>query len=121
MSTQINRKVIILAGMICSSIFAAPVFASPAAHLSAASTHSAAASAHAGAAVVKGAAAVAATPLIVVGASGIASAAAGSALHEYANEPLRIGHKVMHTHPKNKAATPSPTEQMADPKQGKKP
>lgn len=119
MSTQ--TKAIFLAAILGSSIIATPVFAGPATHLSAASTHSAAASAHAGAAVVKGVAAVAATPLIVVGASGMASAVAGSALHEFANEPLRIGHKVLHTHPKNKTATPSPAEQMADPKQGKKP
>jgi hypothetical protein len=109
MSTR-QHIAIAFASLLTASAITAPAIAGPSAqHLSAASTHSAAASVHAGASVVKGAAAVAAVPFVAVGVSGMASAAAGSALHEFANEPLRIGHEVIHTEV-NK--TPTPAQQM---------
>ncbi len=128
MSTQKTRNALALATLLAASTLTSPAIAGPSAqHLSAASTHSAAASVHAGTAVVKGVAAVAATPLIAVGASGMASAVAGSELHKYANEPLRVGHEVLHSNPGNssgtvgtktinKPTTPNPAEQMANPK-----
>ncbi len=74
-------------------------------HSSAAAAHSVQGSAHAGAAVIKGTAAVAAVPLLVVGASGQASTAAGEALLEEANQPLKIGHRVLQK-------TPTPADMM---------
>jgi len=122
MTPQNSHNTLILAALLTTCSFCTSAIAGPSAqHLGAASTHSAAASAHAGTAVVKGLAAVAATPLIAVGAAGIASAAAGSTLHDFANEPLRIGHEVLHTNPNDKRTTPDPAEQMADPKQEKTP
>jgi len=107
-----------LAAMLAAST--SSVFAGPSQNLSAASTHASAASTHtAGAlansaiAVGKVAAIVVATPLVVAGASGVASGVAGSALLEYASEPLPIGHKVIHTRPK--PTTPNPAQQMAAP------
>jgi hypothetical protein len=55
--------------------------------------------------------------LIAVGGSALVSAAAGSALYEFASEPLRVGHQVIHTPPAIKE-TPSPAEQMGTREQG---
>ncbi len=113
MSKNSDRNTLVLTLLLATGLNATPAIAGPLSqHSSAASTHSAAASVHAGAAVVKGAAAIAATPLIAAGVSGMASAAAGSALHEFASEPLRIGHEVLHTSPGSKPAPANPAEQM---------
>ncbi len=82
-------------------------------HSSAALAHSVQGSAHAGAAVIKGAAAVAAVPLLVAGAAGQASTAAGEALLEEANRPLKIGHQVLQK-------TPTPAQMMDQAKAGAK-
>ena len=90
-------------------------------HVGAASSHSAAAVAHSGTAVVKGASAVAAIPLLVLGGSALVSAAAGSALYEFASEPLRVGHQVLHPPPPAAQRTPNPAEQMHNREQSQQP
>lgn len=89
-------------------------------HIGAASSHSAAAVAHSGTAAAKGVSAVAAVPLIAVGGSAMVSAGAGSALYEFASEPLRVGHQVIHTAPPATGKTPNPAEQMGTREQGQK-
>lgn len=126
MSNQYSRSTrapaAALVTLLAALSFSAAAVAGPSAqHTGAASSHASAASAHAGTAVVKGVAAVAATPLIVVGASGMASAVAGSALYDYASEPLKIGHEVIHTAPPNAKTTPTPAEEMAGAGQGNNP
>ena len=122
MSKQHNRApgapTAALIALLSAFSFTAPTAAGPSAqHLGAASSHSAAAVAHSGTAAVKGVSAVAAVPLIAVGGSALVSAAAGSALYEFASEPLRVGHQVIHTPPAIKE-TPSPAEQMGTREQG---
>lgn len=68
-------------------------------HLGAASTHASIATAHGASAVIKGVAVVAAVPLLIVAGTGAVSGAAGSALTEFASEPLPIGNEVLHETP----------------------
>jgi len=111
-----NIQSILLATLLSAGTISTNAMAGPSSqHVGAASTHSAHASAHVGAAAVKGVSAVAAAPPIAVGSVGLASAAAGSALHEFANQPLPVGHEIVHTAP----TTPSPADQMAKPQSGK--
>ena len=110
-----------LIALLSAFSFTATATAGPSAqHVGAASSHSAAAVAHSGTAAVKGASAVAAVPLIAVGGSAMVSAAAGSALYEFASEPLRVGHQVIHTAPPATKQTPTPAEQMGTREQGQK-
>lgn len=96
----------ILISLVAAFAFSSSVFAGPSSqHSGAAAAHSLAGSAHAGAAVLSGTAAVAAVPLLVVGGSGQASTAAGEALLKKANQPLKIGHTIVHK-------TPSPADMM---------
>ncbi len=75
-------------------------------HTSNASEQATLALAHGSGSAVKGAASVAAVPLLVVGSAGLAVGSAGSALVEFASQPLPLGH----THETDKTnTTPDPS------------
>lgn len=103
----------ILISLFAAVAFSTSAFAGPSSqHSGAAAAHSLAAASHAGSAVVKGSAAVAAVPLLAIGGLGQVSTAAGEALLNEANQPLKIGHAVVHK-------TPSPADMMKLNKAGK--
>lgn len=60
-------------------------------HLSTASEHATLASAHGTSTLIKGVASVAAVPLLVVGSAGVAIGTAGSAMVDFASQPLPLG------------------------------
>ena len=118
--STINAATALIALLTALTLTTPVVAGAPAQHSGAASSHAIGAVAHSATAAVKGVSAIAAVPLIGAGASGMASAAAGSALHEFANEPLRVGHEIIHTSPQSARNTPTPAAQMANADQSKK-
>jgi len=65
-------------------------------NLSAAAEHSMVASGHGSGTLLQGASAVASVPLLVVGSAGVVIGSAGSAMAEFASEPLPLGEVADH-------------------------